>query len=191
VSSDPIWLASPTHPEWCTPVFEKQQRDKATEKQEYPGDSLLTQHRQRTADKQARGEQPSEQMRWVPQEERPGIHRSSLAQFHLVLESVYADRSILTGVSEDIPADVSAVLSQLFEEAREALAEGETGTCRQAIESAEEVATNKLPESEFREQVLYGCERVRRLLDGEDEEDVEAAQEFLSAMHRRIPDQES
>jgi hypothetical protein len=93
-------------------------------------------------------------------------------------------------VSEDIPADISAVLSQLFEEAREALREGETGTCLQAIESAEEVATNKLPESEFRGQVLHGCERVRHLLDGEDEQDAEAAQEFLTAMHRRVPDQE-
>lgn len=92
-------------------------------------------------------------------------------------------------MSEDIPPDVIAVLSQLFEEAHEALEVDDNETCRQTIESAEEVATNKIPEGELRGQLLHGCQRVRRLLDTEEDEEAEAAVEFLTAMQRRLPDE--
>jgi len=92
-------------------------------------------------------------------------------------------------VSEDVPADVSAALAQLFEEGQQALEDGDRETCRQTVESAESVATNKLPEGELRGQLLHGCERVHHLLDPETEEDPEVAIEFLTAMQRRLPDE--
>jgi len=91
-------------------------------------------------------------------------------------------------VSEDIPADVSSALLQLFVEAEEALEAGDIDTCLQTIESAETVATNELPECALRGQIRHGCVRVRALLEGDEEQDAEAAGEFLTAMQRRIPD---
>lgn len=93
-------------------------------------------------------------------------------------------------MSEDVPPDVSATLAQLFEEGQQALEDDDRETCRQTVESAERVVTNKLPEGELRGQLLHGCERVRHLLDPETDEDPEVAIEFLTAMQRRLPDGE-
>ena len=93
-------------------------------------------------------------------------------------------------MSEDVPADVRTVLTQLFAEGQQALEADDIDTCRQTIESAEDVATNKLPEGELRDRVLHGCERVRTLLDADGDADADAAGEFLAAMERQIPDPE-
>jgi len=93
-------------------------------------------------------------------------------------------------VSDDPPTDAIAVLSQLFEETRTAIAEGDLATARDTIASAETVATNKLPAGDRRETFLHGCGRVLELLDPEDgdpETDVAAA--YITAMERRLPDE--
>jgi len=105
-------------------------------------------------------------------------------------------------VTEDPPADVLAVLAQLFAEGQEALAEGDVDTARETVTSAETVATNKLPEGDLRGQLLHGCGQARELLDpetgagsdegdnpeGVDQVEPEAAEEYLAAMERRLPD---
>jgi hypothetical protein len=105
-------------------------------------------------------------------------------------------------VTEDPPADALAVLSQLFAEGQDALADDDVDTARETVTSAETVLTNKLPEGDLRSQLLHGCDQVRLLLDpeagdGEDEGDgptsedgveADAAAEYLAAMERRLPD---
>lgn len=91
-------------------------------------------------------------------------------------------------MAEDVPPDVNAVLVQLFEEGAQALEDGNDDTCLQSVESAESVVTNKLPEGELRGQLRHGCRRVRELLTSDDQ-DREAAAEFLSAMQRRLPEE--
>lgn len=107
-------------------------------------------------------------------------------------------------VTEDLPDDALAVLAQLFTEGQESLADGDVHTAREAVTSAEEVATNKLPEGDLRGQLLHGCAQTRALLDpetggGDDEGDgpdgggadgvePDAAAEYLAAMERRLPD---
>lgn len=104
-------------------------------------------------------------------------------------------------VTEDLPPDVHTVLTQLFTEGREALEAGERDAAIEAVASAETVVTNKLPEGPFRDRLLHGCVRVRRLLDagiddpsppegadtsGGDRTDAAAA--YLAAMERRVAD---
>ncbi|AZH24554.1 hypothetical protein [Haloplanus aerogenes] len=66
--------------------------------------------------------------------------------------------------------DVMDVLGQLFEAGATAL-DGSTGSrppvddIRQILTSAETVATNKLPDGEFRSTLLDGCERALANLD--------------------------
>jgi hypothetical protein len=106
-------------------------------------------------------------------------------------------------VTEDPPADVLAVLAQLFAEGQEALADGEVDTAREAVTSTEEVASNKLPEGDLRGQLLHGCAQARALLDpetgggsaeGDGPEGMDrvepdaAAAEYLAAMERRLPE---
>lgn len=83
----------------------------------------------------------------------------------------------------DIPADVDAVLTQLFQEANDAFEDGngETGTA--AVRSASTVVTNKLPESNLRAQLLHGCERA---VASADDENFEVAAEYAASMDRRI-----
>jgi hypothetical protein len=93
-------------------------------------------------------------------------------------------------VTDDLPADVVAVLAQLFDEGQTALADDDPATARETVDTAEEVATNKLPEGSLRGQLLHGCAEVRGLLDPEVEDGVEtdAAAEYLAAMARRLPE---
>lgn len=106
-------------------------------------------------------------------------------------------------MSEDLPPDVRAVLTQLFAEGRDALAADDRDTAIQTVTTAETVVTNKLPEGAFRDRLLHGCERVHRLLvadtdrrgerrgDGDSPEtgtagDRAAAAAYLTAMERRV-----
>ena len=105
-------------------------------------------------------------------------------------------------MTEDPPADALAVLAQLFAEGQEALGNGDVDTARETLGSAEEVATNKLPEGDLRGQLLHGCAQARVLLDpetgggdgegdgpeGVDGVEPDAAAEYLAAMERRLPD---
>ncbi len=61
------------------------------------------------------------------------------------------------------------VLGQLFEAGAAALDDGDPDTARQCLTSAETVATNKLPDSEFRSRLLHGCDRALATVDGDGE----------------------
>jgi hypothetical protein len=102
-------------------------------------------------------------------------------------------------VTEDPPADVLAVLAQLFAEGQASLTDGDVDTAREAVTSAETVVTNKLPEGDLRGQLLHGCGQANALLDpetggeGEGPEETDgvepdAAAEYLAAMERRLPE---
>lgn len=79
----------------------------------------------------------------------------------------------------DFSGDVMDVLGQLFEAAATT---DDADTARQALTSAETVATNKLPDGEFRARLLHGCERALATLDG----DAPAAAEHCRAMAREV-----
>ena len=59
--------------------------------------------------------------------------------------------------SDELPHDVRASLDQLLAAARAAAAEGDDETARAALDTAETVATNKLPAGERRDRVRWGC----------------------------------
>jgi hypothetical protein len=90
-------------------------------------------------------------------------------------------------VDDDIPADVRSSLAQLFEECETAIDEGDLSTARRTVASARSVATNKLPESDLREHLRHGCDRVEALLDPEEDLEADAAVEYVAAMRRRLP----
>jgi len=92
--------------------------------------------------------------------------------------------SQIRSVTSDLPADVEAVLDQLFTEARAAFRDGDVETGVSAVETASRVARNKLPEGELRERLLYGCERVEAVAT----EEKEVAAEYAAAMARHVND---
>lgn len=83
----------------------------------------------------------------------------------------------------DVPADVESVLTQLFGEAQGAFEDGDGETGVAALTSARAVATNKLPESRLRAQLLHGCERA---LAAADDEESGVAAEYAASMERRL-----
>jgi hypothetical protein len=58
---------------------------------------------------------------------------------------------------DEVPHDVRASLTQLLAEARAAAERGDLDTARPLLDTAETVATNKLPPGERRERIRWGC----------------------------------
>ncbi|WP_220222386.1 hypothetical protein [Haloplanus salinus] len=91
-------------------------------------------------------------------------------------------------MQSEFSGDVMDVLGQLFEAGARALdgdagtAESRPDTARQILTSARTVATNKLPEGEFRDRLLHGCERALATLD----DDAPVAAEHCRAMAREV-----
>lgn len=90
-------------------------------------------------------------------------------------------------VTTDVPPDVEAVLTQLFEESREAFERGDRETGVATVTSAATVARTKLPECTLRAHVLHGCERAEAVTTAEDD-DTAVAAEYVAAMERRLAD---
>ncbi|MEZ3163593.1 hypothetical protein ABNG03_07365 [Halorubrum sp. RMP-47] len=59
--------------------------------------------------------------------------------------------------ADKVPHDVRASLEQLLGAAATAATEGDDATARAALDTAETVATNKLPAGERRDRVRWGC----------------------------------
>ena len=97
-----------------------------------------------------------------------------------------ADRP--TTVPADVPSDVRAVLTQLFEEGVTAVEAGDYGTARQVTETARTVCRTKLPVGQRRSRLLHGCDRVLASLGRADGVDADTSAEYLRAMARRLPD---
>ena len=87
-------------------------------------------------------------------------------------------------MSEDLPSDVVAVITQLCEKTRQALSEGDCETARAAVDTIERVATNKLPEGEHRQTVRHACERIAAVLADDETDDALA---YVEALERRFP----
>jgi hypothetical protein len=81
----------------------------------------------------------------------------------------------MSAADDTLPADVRAVLSQLFAEAEQAVSVGDSDTARSLIDSADTVTTNKVPAGEVRELLLDGCTRVEDVLDGDGNDDARRA----------------
>ena len=62
----------------------------------------------------------------------------------------------MTGPDE-VPHDVRASLTQLLAEARAAAERGDLDAARALLDTAETVATNKLPTGDRRDRVRWGC----------------------------------
>jgi hypothetical protein len=58
---------------------------------------------------------------------------------------------------DEVPHDVRASLDQLLAEAGAAAERGDADTARALLDTAETVATNKLPAGERRDRVRWGC----------------------------------
>lgn len=89
-------------------------------------------------------------------------------------------------MADELPSDVLAVLTQLFETGETAVLSGEFDTARQTVTTAKTVSRNKLPDGELRGQLVHGCTRVNTLLAAPDDEDVASAAEYLRTMERRL-----
>lgn len=90
-------------------------------------------------------------------------------------------------VPDDVPSDVHAVLTQLFEETETAIRAGKFDTARQTVGTAERVSRNKLPSGELRAVLLHGCDAVTVALDGTDGVESDVAIEYVRAMAGRLP----
>ena len=91
-------------------------------------------------------------------------------------------------MSDDVPSDVHAVLTQLFEETEEAIRAGKFDTARQTVGTAQRVSRNKLPAGELRAILLHGCEAVTVALDRADGVEADVAAEYVRAMAGRLPE---
>jgi hypothetical protein len=69
---------------------------------------------------------------------------------------------------DEVPHDVRASLDQLLAEARAAAERGDTDTARALLDTAETVATNKLPAGERRDRVRWGCAAALDALPNDD-----------------------
>lgn len=85
---------------------------------------------------------------------------------------------------EDLPSDVSAVVTQLLAEGIEALSSGDVETARSTTETVQRVSQNKLPDGELRDQLLHGCGCVSNCLEAREPT---AAAAYLRAMQDRLP----
>ena len=88
-------------------------------------------------------------------------------------------------MSEDLPSDVVAVITQLCAKTRQALADGDCETARATVDTIDRIATNKLPEGDHRQTVRHACARITDLL-GEDP-DINAATAYVDALEQRFP----
>ena len=86
-------------------------------------------------------------------------------------------------MSDEMPADVRSSLGQLLAEARKAASTGETETARSLLESAQTVATNKLPDGHRRDRLRHGCLSAHDALP-----DGPLAAAYIAAMERRLPE---
>jgi len=86
-------------------------------------------------------------------------------------------------MTADVPADVGAVLAQLFGGASDAFERGDAETGVAAVTSAASVARHKLPAGTLRERLLHGCERAEQAAV---EGDLTVAAEYAASMARRL-----
>ncbi|MFC7068349.1 hypothetical protein [Halobaculum lipolyticum] len=82
-----------------------------------------------------------------------------------------------------LPTDGEASLARLVESARTALREGRTDDALAAVERADAVAADELPEGDRRDRIRHGCARVADLAA----DDPPVASEYLDAIRRRLP----
>ncbi|TKX57185.1 hypothetical protein EXE44_11325 [Halorubrum sp. SS7] len=69
---------------------------------------------------------------------------------------------------DEVPHDVRASLTQLLAAARTAAERGDVDTARATLDTAETVATNKLPAGERRDRIRWGCAAARDALPNGD-----------------------
>lgn len=90
----------------------------------------------------------------------------------------------------DLPADVETTLAQLLAEGADAAEAGDGDTVAAIVGTVNSVTRNKVPDSELRSRLLFGCEAVRRLLDDPDPSAATArmhvAAGYLRAMRERV-----
>ncbi|TKX80973.1 hypothetical protein [Halorubrum sp. SD626R] len=84
--------------------------------------------------------------------------------------------------SDGVPHDVRASLGQLLAEARAAAERGDADTARALLDTAETVATNKLPPGERRDRVRWGCATAADALPNGD-----LAAAYAAAAAARLP----
>lgn len=88
---------------------------------------------------------------------------------------------------DELPSDVRAVLTQLFDATEAAIEAGSFETAHQLVETAGTVSRNKLPEGDRRDQLCHGCDRVATALATADGVEPDVAAEYTRAIARRLP----
>lgn len=105
----------------------------------------------------------------------------------LTEQGSYVRASTRSTVPDDVPSDVQAVLTQLFEETEAAIRAGRYETARQTVTTVETVSRNKLPAGELRATLLHGCGEVVAEIEQDDSVDADIAAEYVRAMTHRLP----
>ena len=101
---------------------------------------------------------------------------------------IYTEAGRLRTVSDDVPSDVQAVLTQLLAETETAIQAGELDTARRTIETVMTVSRNKLPDGELRAQLRHGCTAVTGALAETDGVESAVAAAYVQAMAERLPE---
>lgn len=91
---------------------------------------------------------------------------------------------------DDLPSDVRAVLTQLFDETEAAIRAGEFDTARRTVATAATVSRNKLPAGELRAILLHGCAEVTAAIETDGDVASDVAVEYVRAMTQRLPESE-
>lgn len=87
------------------------------------------------------------------------------------------------GDPSEVPHDVRASLTQLFDEAHAAASAGDDATATALLEAADTVAANKLPPGERRTMIRRGCEAATDALPNGD-----LAAAYVAAAAARVPE---
>lgn len=96
----------------------------------------------------------------------------------------------MTTPPNDLPADVRAVLSQVFEAVPTELGRGETTAALSLVETARTVTTNKVPPGDRRQLLLSGCDRLETVVagTGNHEDRVALAGAYCDSLSRLVGD---
>lgn len=87
-------------------------------------------------------------------------------------------------VPPDLPADVRTTLAQTLSETREHADDSDTATA--LLDTVRRVTANKVPDSEFRDRLLFGCSAATEAFE---DGDTAAAAEYVAAMERQLPEE--
>ncbi|ERG99818.1 MAG: hypothetical protein J07HQX50_00971 [Haloquadratum sp. J07HQX50] len=89
-------------------------------------------------------------------------------------------------MNEELPADVGSVLTQLLDEAREALKNENKSLFQRILRTVRTVVENKIPIENLKSSLLHGCDRIESLRSAPSENTEVIIAEYLRQMYQRL-----